>query len=425
MAHNPVLLFDVLERTIDNRGKTPPISKVGYPLVEIKHIQSGRLYPVLDDTKFVDQNTWDTWFRGHLQPGDILFSTVGSIARSCIVPDEPKFCIAQNVLAFRVDKSKADPRYIYYAINGGFFLHEVRGRTIETVQKSIKVYDLKTARIPLPALIEQHAIAQILGSLDDKIELSRRMNDTSEAIARALFNSWFVNFDPVRNKAEARKTGLPKHVAHLFPDRFEESEIGFIPGGWEVGSVDDAFHLTMGQSPPGETYNESGDGLPFFQGRADFTFRFPTRRVYCTSPTRFANAGDTLVSVRAPVGDINMASERCAIGRGVAAVRHKTGARSFTYYSMRSLEAAFASFEADGTVFGSINKEDFHKLPCVVPNPEVVHAFERIVGPLDEKIEHCQRESRTLIALRETLLPKLLSGDLAIKDVERILGEHA
>ena len=152
MVHKTVLLFDVLERTIDNRGKTPPISEAGFALVEVKHIQSGRLYPVFDDTKYVDQTTWDSWFRGHLEPGDLLFSTVGSIGRSCIVPDAPKFCIAQNVLGFRVNRSKADPRYVYYAINGDFFRHEVHGRTIETVQKSIKVHDLKTARIQLPLM---------------------------------------------------------------------------------------------------------------------------------------------------------------------------------------------------------------------------------------------------------------------------------
>src|SRR5690348_14101059 len=98
MAHNLELFVSVLEKNIDNRGKTPPLSPTGYPLIEVKHIQEDRLYPVFDDTKYVDQETWDTWFRAHLEPGDILFSTVGSVARSCMVPDKPKFCIAQNVL---------------------------------------------------------------------------------------------------------------------------------------------------------------------------------------------------------------------------------------------------------------------------------------------------------------------------------------
>jgi type I restriction enzyme S subunit len=120
--------------------------------------------------------------------------------------------------------------------------------------------------------------------------------------------------------------------------------------------VVEGFNLTMGQSPPGDTYNEEGNGLPFYQGRTDFGFRFPIRRIYRTAPTRYAKPGDTLVSVRAPVGDINMANEECCIGQGVAAVRHKSGATSFTYHLMANLYPDFARFEAEGTVFGSINK---------------------------------------------------------------------
>ena len=140
--------------------------------------------------------------------------------------------------------------------------------------------------------------------------------------------------------------------------------------------------------------------------------RFPTRRIYCSAPTRHGKAGDTLVSVRAPVGDINMATEECAIGRGVAAVRHKTGSRSYSYYFMHSIEAVFARFEAEGTVFGSIGKKDFHAIPCVNPPQEVVLAFEATVSALDDHIEVNERQSKTLVALRDTLLPELLTGSL-------------
>jgi type I restriction enzyme S subunit len=177
----------------------------------------------------------------------------------------------------------------------------------------------------------------------------------------------------------------------------------------------------MGQSPPGETYNEAGEGLPFYQGRSDFGSRFPTRRVYCTAPTRLARAGDTLISVRAPVGDINMATEDCAIGRGVAAARHRSGSRSYTYQFMRGLDEVFGRFEAEGTVFGSIGKKDFCGIPCAIPPRVVVSAFEHLCSVLDSRIEHNERESRTLAALRDALLPKLISGELRVKDAERFL----
>ena len=214
---------------------------------------------------------------------------------------------------------------------------------------------------------------------------------------------------------EKRKGAHPSPtIADLFPDRFEDSELGEIPAGWKIGTVDEGFTLTMGQSPPGDTYNEAGEGLPFYQGRADFGFRFPNRRVYCSAPTRIAEKRDTLVSVRAPVGAVNMADERCCVGRGVAAVRHKTGARSYTYCAMRSLEENFARFEAEGTVFGSISKKDFHELVCVTPPADLTASFERLVGPLDDRIETNENQSRALASLRDALLPKLISGEIRI-----------
>jgi type I restriction enzyme S subunit len=230
-----------------------------------------------------------------------------------------------------------EPRFIYYFFR--WLAPRIATMDVGSANPTLNRNHVHPIRIRWPAQVgEQRTIARILGTLDDKIELNRQMSKTLEAIAQALFKSWFVDFDPVHAKAEGRDTGPGKSIFDLFPASFEDSELGQIPKGWKAGAVDDVFNLTMGQSPPGETYNETGEGLPFFQGRADFTFRFPSRRIYCTAPTRLAKGGDTLVSVRAPVGDINMAAEDCAIGRGVAAVRHKTGGRSFTYYSMRSLE---------------------------------------------------------------------------------------
>ena len=177
----------------------------------------------------------------------------------------------------------------------------------------------------------------------------------------------------------------------------------------------------MGQSPPGSTYNETGEGLPFYQGRTDFGFRFPTQRVFCTEPTRFANIGDTLISVRAPVGDINMAAERCCIGRGVAAARHKTGSRSYTYHFMQALKDVFCTFEADGTVFGSISKKDFHNIQRLVPAAQVITAFDSSVAPMDAKVFVCEQETRSLAVIRDALLPKLLSGELRVPDAEKAL----
>lgn len=164
--------------------------------------------------------------------------------------------------------------------------------------------------------------------------------------------------------------------------------------------------------------------MPFYQGRKDFGFRYPTQRVYCTAPKRFAGKGDTLVSVRAPVGDINMVKKKCSIGRGVAAIRHKSGSRSYTYYTMQSLQEVFSRYEAEGTVFGAINKTNFQTLSYLRPPDEIVEAFERLVFPLDQTIENNENESRTLAQTRDTLLPKLLSGEIPVDDATEILEKN-
>jgi type I restriction enzyme, S subunit len=364
-----------------------------------------------------------------VRKGDVLLNITGdSVARACQVdPGVLPARVNQHVAIIRPDPNKLDPRFLRYFIVSPEMQDKLlswagSGGTRNALTKGM----IESFDVPAPEDInEQRAIAHILGTLDDKIELNRRMNDTLEAMARAFFKSWFVDFDPVRAKAEGRDPGLPKPLADLFPDSFEDSELGEIPKGWAVGSVDDDFDLTMGQSPPGETYNEAGEGLPFYQGCTDFGFRFPTRRVYCTAPTRLGKAGDTLVSVRAPVGDINMATEDCAIGRGVAAARHKTGSRSYSYQFMQSIEEVFARFEAEGTVFGSIGKKDFHAIKCVNPPRELVLAFEARVSPLDDRVDVDERESRSLTALRDTLLPKLISGELRIEDAESFVGAVA
>ncbi len=163
--------------------------------------------------------------------------------------------------------------------------------------------------------------------------------------------------------------------------------------------------------------------MPFFQGRTDFGFRYPSKRIFCNVPTRVAKLGDTLVSVRAPVGDINMAIETCCIGRGVASVRHKTGSRSFTYYAMRSISNLFKQFEAEGTVFGSINKKDFENLEVINPGNKVVEEFEKVVAPIDTKIEEIYLQTQVLANLRDTLLPKLISGELRVGDAASRIKE--
>ena len=358
--------------------------------------------------------------KSRFRQGDILFGKLRCYFRKVVRVPFDGIC-STDIWVTRA-KEGVDQGFLYYCMASQSFVDFADSGSEGTRMPRAQWEWVSRYKIRLPTLPEQHRIAHILSTLDDKIELNRQMNETLEATARAIFKSWFVNFDPVKAKMEGHKPPcMDTETAALFPSAFQESSLGKIPHGWQIATIDEDFNLILGQSPPGSTYNEDGEGMPFYQGSKDFSFRYPARRVYCSAPKRFAKKGDTLVSVRAPVGDINMVEEKCSIGRGVAAIRHKSGSRSYTYYTMQSLQEVFSRYEAEGTVFGAINKTDFQTLSQLRPPNEIIKVFERLVYPLDQSIENNENESRTLAQTRDALLPKLLSGKIRVDDAAEIL----
>ena len=187
---------------------------------------------------------------------------------------------------------------------------------------------------------------------------------------------------------------------------------------WVPGVLSDMAIVTMGQSPKGNTYNEEGVGTVFFQGRAEFGFRFPTRRLYTTFPKRMAQANDALMSVRAPVGDINVAYEDCCIGRGLASIHSKDDHQSFVLYTMFNLREDLNVFNGEGTVFGSINRDSLNSMSVSIPPIRVRDEFEAIVSPIDAAIRINYDEICRLGAIRDSLLPKLMSGELDVSDID-------
>ena len=406
------------------RETVSPLDIGDAPYIGLEHIEVGTLSLLGHGVASSVTST-----KSRFQRGDILFGKLRPYFRKAVRTSFDGIC-STDIWVIRA-KEGVDQGFLYYCIASWPFVDFANAGSEGTRMPRAKWEYVSRYKILLPSLSEQRAIAHILGTLDDKIELNRRMNETLEEMARAIFKSWFVDFDPVRAKMDGRwrrgesLPGMPAEMYDLFPSRLVDSELGEIPEGWGVGTVGDCFHLTMGQSPPGRTYNDEGEGLPFFQGCSDFGFRYPTNRRFCTAPTRIAESEDTLVSVRAPVGDINKAWERCCIGRGLAALKHKSGSPSFTYYSVWAIQREIQQYEHTGTVFGAINKEQFKALKTVEPKLAAVDLFETFVLPLDERIRLNVSESRTLAGLRDTLLPKLISGELRVRkeDIENISSE--
>jgi type I restriction enzyme S subunit len=380
----PVLTLEQAGITlIDCVHETPTPATQGIPYVAIPQMKDGRIDTsqarLVSDSDAVEWNrkadprAWDVLLSRRCNPGETVLVSPGV---SCVV--------GQNLVILRADGSRVYPPFLRWLVRSPTWFEQVqRHLNVGAVFDSLKCADIPGFRLPLPPPDEQRRIASVLGALDDKIELNRRMSRTLDETAQAIFNSWFFDRD------------LPCGLCHS--------------SDWRAGIVDEEFSVVMGQSPPGSTYNTQGHGLPFYQGRADFGDRIPDKRVYCTAPTRFAKSGDSLVSVRAPVGDVNMAAEECAIGRGVAAVRHRSGSASYTYHLMNALSHEFAVHEAGGTVFGSISKTGFANIPVVIPPAAVVNAFESCVGPLDARVLACKRESTLLAYTRDSLISHLLA----------------
>ena len=393
----------------------------GVPVIKIRNVKDGDL--VMDGCSFVDQSIANTVPEWHLKRGDILIAMTGYIGEVARIRDNNPKLLNQRVGRFDIfDQTQLDPIYFFYCLMSKDIRLTIESLGYGSAQPNVSPALIHDVEIPLPPLPEQQAIASILGALDDKIDLNRRMNETLESMARAIFKSWFVDFDPVRAKMEGKQPyGMDAETAALFPDRLVESELGLIPEGWEVTALVDQCQIVMGQSPPGETYNETRIGIPFYQGKRDFGDRFPTRRVYCTAPTRHAISGSTLLSVRAPVGTVNQAWEDCAIGRGLASLMHKSGHTEITYQICLALQEEFKVYESEGTVFGSINKSSLSSLQIISPSDLIVTEFEKTAGKLGACIRNNAFQSRTLAELRDLLLPKLLSGEIRVKEAEQMV----
>lgn len=397
--------------------------------------------------KYISEHAYEFLAKSKVRPNDIIMNKIANAGSSYLMPDlGVPVSLAMNLFLLRVDPSKANPIYIYLylKINEAYVKSFANGSVTKTITKDA----VRNLEIDLPDRATQDFLVEQFTCLNNKITLNRQINQTLEQMAQTLFKSWFVDFDPVmdnaldagnpipdelQHRAEARKVvresegfkPLPDEVRQLFPDAFEESELGWVPKGWVPSNVGSEFDVTMGQSPPGSTYNELGVGMPFFQGKTDFGFRYPTNRIFCSEPKRLAEKADTLISVRAPVGDINLAAENCAIGRGLAAARHKSGSPSFTYYAMNNLSKHFEVFEGEGTVFGSINQKDFNALPQVKVTTDVIAKFDEHCGVWDKKIEIVSEQIENLTKLRDTLLPKLISGELRLDEVELAVEQEA
>ena len=372
-----------------------------------------------------------------VQVDDLLFarrSLVAEGAGKCSVVleiNEPT-AFESSIIRARPDPTKANSLFLYYYFNSPIGLH-----ALDTIRRHVAVAgitgtDLGQLPVELPPLPEQRAIAHVLGTLDDKIELNRRMNETLEEMARALFKSWFVDFDPVRAKMDGRwrrgesLPGLPTDLYDLFPNRMVPSELGEIPDGWEVGNVADAATILGGTTPSTKVpkYWEGGPhfwATPKDLSTLDVSVLLATeRRITDAGLQRIGSGlqppGTLLMSSRAPIGYLAITEVPVAINQGFIAMQPLEGIPSlFLLYWCEAFMDEIVN-HANGSTFLEISKSNFREIPLLLPSTSVLGAYNKLVSPLHEKTVANEVASRRLAALRDALLPGLLAGTVRLRD---------
>lgn len=310
--------------------------------------------------------------------------------------------------AFRV-KAGWNPLYVYYFWqnvynHGAFFNFEGKTSGIKNLQLDNALSAIDIEYLPLE---KQNQIVASLASIDEKIKVNRQINDNLEAMAKQLYDYWFVQFDFPNEEGKPYKSS---GGAMVWNEKLKRE----IPQGWSNGVLSDVANITMGQSPDGSSYNEDGEGIIFYQGSTDFGLRFPDIRQYTTSPSRYANKGDILMSVRAPVGALNIANNDCCIGRGLSALSSKIGSMTHLYYLMNDFRLKFEGMNSAGTTFGSITKDELFSLPVIIPTKSVISEFEQVCEPIFDKQMIIGEEINALTKQRDELLPLLMNGQATV-----------
>lgn len=367
-----------------------------YKIVKIKELKDG-LVKFFDDSASVDIHDIKEFEKYKIYRNDVLFALTGDpvskpnplswVGRVSIYRSDENALLNQRTCNIK-KSDEIDNQFLYYYFRQWENFYALASKaTGSASQANISTNTIVDTIIKLPPLSTQQKIAAILSSLDDKIELNNKINTNLEQQVQALFKNWFVDFEPFGGK---------------------------MLEGWKVGKLSEIAEITMGQSPDGKSYNEDGIGTVFYQGRAEFGTRFPTRRLFTTEPKRIAKKFDTLMSVRAPVGDTNIANEGCCIGRGLAAIHSKDKHQSFVHYTVLSLRSQLDVFNGEGTVFGCINRDALNNMEVVIPAKDDLDKFKKIVASLDVDIYNRSEENGRLKIIRDTLLPKLMNGEITV-----------
>ncbi|WP_298610019.1 restriction endonuclease subunit S [uncultured Thiothrix sp.] len=393
-----------------NRGKSkhrprndPALFVNGkYPLIQTGEVKAANLFIRSHTDKYNDFGLKQS----KLWPKNTLVITIAANIAETALLGYP-MCFPDSVVGFVADSDESSELFMHYVFT--YIRRSIQNSASGSIQDNINIDYLTKLMFKIPEKFYQDKIAAVLFSIDQKIEINNRINAKLEAMAKTLYDYWFVQFDFPDENGKPYKSSGGKMV-------YSKELKREIPAVWEVKELHQIANITMGQSPEGSSYNEDGNGTVFFQGSTDFGIRFPNIRQYTTQPSRFAKAGDILLSVRAPVGTMNIADIDCCIGRGLAALKSKDGFDAYLFYVMDYFKRLFDRRNSEGTTFGSITKNDLFSLQVAYPDKLLLQAYDDVIAENNKLVLNNQKENQKLTALRDWLLPMLMNGQVQVTD---------
>jgi type I restriction enzyme S subunit len=460
---------DLLSNIVDNRGKTCPVEDKGFPLIATNCIKDDSLYPVFEKVRFVSDDTYKNWFRGHPNAGDIIFVCKGSPGRVAWVKEPVSFCIAQDMVAIRADQRLVDPMFLFSLLRSEQVINKINNMHVGTLIPHFKKGDFKNLYLSIPRNLKiQRAIGLFYFSLSEKIEKNKEINQTLEQMAQALFKSWFVDFEPVKAKIAVLEAGGSqedatlaamttisgkdadalaaferehpeqyaelKATAELFPSAMQECEGGAIPKGWRSGSVTNVTDKVFSGGTPTTTKSEywNGEFHWFSSGETRNSVITNTEKTITKlgveqSSTKESVLGDVLIASAGQGhtrGQTSLNMINTYINQSVVAVRPKnTIFTCWLYMNLRSRYEEMRGISDSHSSRGSLTTKLVSGMPVVIPSENILQKFEKRIFPLFDSVKHSQREIDSLTQLRDTLLPKLLSGEITLPEAEQAVSE--
>ena len=416
-------LTKVLEKIIDNRGKTVPTVEQGFPLIATNCIKESSIYPTFENVRYVDDYTLKNWFRSHLAPNDILFTNKGTPGRVCLVPDPVSFCVAQDMIGFRADKEQINYKYLFAVLRTDWVKEKINNYHVGLVIPHFKKSDLDNILIPNLPLNEQENIGNLYFNLSDKIELNNQINQELEAMAKTLYDYWFVQFDFPNNEGKPYKSSGGKMV-------YNEELKREIPEGWEVGTFDD-IGTVIGGSTPSKAIEKNfciNDGTPWITPRdlsSNTGNKFITRGEFDVTEMGIKSGslklmpkGTVLLSSRAPVGYLAISREPVTTNQGFKSFEPNKGYSTFfIYYTVKSMMPAIVN-NAVGSTFKEISGATLKSIKIPLPPKGIIHLYDEKSESIFKRQDLLELENQHLAELRDWLLPMLMNGQVTVKSAE-------